>query len=171
MKNELYHSLLLKVIMTRTSWVSWHQEGKPFWILLEQVRWWAGSGISWTICKSSAPRSRQITTPVPYQSVFTGRMSFLPPNQQRQSTEGISTLTTLSSHFSATNIPTVSILSLTSIQNSLYLLPFPSWLLHTCYIYASISQNLHQLASCEWVNRLWMPNLPTVYPTVIINNT
>jgi len=49
-----------------------------------------GSGISWAIGKS-APRSRQITTPVPHHSVFTGRMPFLPPNQQRQSTEGKST--------------------------------------------------------------------------------
>jgi len=31
------------------------------------------------------------TTPAPHHSVFTGRMPFLPPNQQRQSTEGIST--------------------------------------------------------------------------------
>jgi len=51
-------------------------------------RWWRGSGISWTICKSLAPRSRQITMPVPHHSFFTGRMLFLPPNQQRQSTEG-----------------------------------------------------------------------------------
>jgi len=48
----------------------------------------SGSGISWAICKS-APCSRQITTPVPHHSVFTGRMPFLPPNQQRQSTDGI----------------------------------------------------------------------------------
>jgi len=27
--------------------------------------------------------------PAPHHSVFTGRMPFLPPNQQRQSTEGI----------------------------------------------------------------------------------
>ena len=47
----------------------------------------SGSGISWAICKS-APRSRQTTTPAPHQSVFTGRMPYLPPNQQRQSTEG-----------------------------------------------------------------------------------
>ena len=47
----------------------------------------SGSGISWAICKS-APRSRQITTPAPHHSVFTGRMPFLPPNQQCQSTEG-----------------------------------------------------------------------------------
>jgi len=33
-------------------------------------RWWGSSGISWTICKSSAPRTRQITTPVPHHSVL-----------------------------------------------------------------------------------------------------
>jgi len=38
-----------------------------------------GSGISWTICKSIAPHSRQITMPVPHHSVFTGKMPFLPP--------------------------------------------------------------------------------------------
>jgi len=47
-----------------------------------------GSGISWTICKQSAPRSRQITTPTPLQSIFTGQMLFVMPNQQCQSTEG-----------------------------------------------------------------------------------
>ena len=36
----------------------------------------------------SAPCSRQTTTPAPHHSVFTGRMPLLPPNQQRQSTEG-----------------------------------------------------------------------------------
>ena len=63
---------------------------KPIWILLRQETV-NGSGISWAICKS-APRSRQITTPVPHHSVFTGRMPFLLPNQQRQSTEGKKTL-------------------------------------------------------------------------------
>jgi len=57
------------------------------WILLKQETV-SGSGISWAICKS-APRSRQMTTPAPHHSVFTGRMTFLPPNQQRQSTEGL----------------------------------------------------------------------------------
>ena len=43
------------------------------------------------MCKS-APR--QITTPAPHHSVFfTGRMPFLPPNQQRESTEGLLCLT------------------------------------------------------------------------------
>ena len=57
---------------------------KPIWILLKQETV-SGSGISWAICKS-APRSRQITVPAPYHSFFTGRMPFLPPNQQCQST-------------------------------------------------------------------------------------
>ena len=50
------------------------------WISLKQETV-SGSGISWAICKS-APRSRQTTTPAPHHSVFTGRMPFLPPNQQ-----------------------------------------------------------------------------------------
>jgi len=36
----------------------------------------------------SAPLSRRITMPTPHHSVFTGRMPFLPSDQQRQSTEG-----------------------------------------------------------------------------------
>ena len=59
---------------------------KPIWILLKQETV-SGSDISWAVCKS-APRSRQITTLAPHQSVFIGRMPSLPPNQQRQSTEG-----------------------------------------------------------------------------------
>ena len=59
---------------------------KPIWILLKQETL-SGSGISWAVCKS-APRTRQITTPAPTTQFFTGRMPFLPPNQQRQSTEG-----------------------------------------------------------------------------------
>jgi len=69
-----------------TTRVCWYQKGKTNLDLLKQETV-SGSGISWAICKS-APRSRQITTPTPHHSVFTGRMLFLPPNQQRQSTEG-----------------------------------------------------------------------------------
>jgi len=36
----------------------------------------------------SAPCSRQTTTPTPHQSIFTGWMLFVTPNQQRQSTVG-----------------------------------------------------------------------------------
>ena len=50
---------------------------KPICILLKQETA-SGSGISWP------PRSRQITTPAPNHSVFTGLL----PNQQCQSTEG-----------------------------------------------------------------------------------
>jgi len=46
------------------------------------------SGISWTICKQSAPLSRQITTPTSHRSIFIGRMLFLMPSQQFLSTEG-----------------------------------------------------------------------------------
>jgi len=42
-------------------------------------------GITWTIFRQSAPHSRQITTPTPHHL---GRMLFLMPNQQRQSTDG-----------------------------------------------------------------------------------
>jgi len=47
-----------------------------------------GSGSSWTMCKQSAPRSRQLTTPTPHRSIFTGWMLALMPNQQCQSSEG-----------------------------------------------------------------------------------
>jgi len=36
----------------------------------------------------TAPHPRQITTPASHYSIFTGRMPFLPLNQQHQSTEG-----------------------------------------------------------------------------------
>jgi len=50
----------------------------------------SGSGISWAICKS-APRSRQDNHASIPTTLFL--QPFLPPNQQRQSTEG-----TISSH-------------------------------------------------------------------------
>ena len=40
------------------------------------------SGIGQTVCKQSAPHSRQITTP--YQSIFTDRMLFLMPRECKQ---------------------------------------------------------------------------------------
>ena len=53
---------------------------RPIWILLKQETV-SGIGISWAICKS-APRSTQITMPVPHRSFFTGRMPFLPPYRE-----------------------------------------------------------------------------------------
>ena len=58
---------------------------KPIWILL------SGSGISWAICKS-APRSRQITTPVPHRSVFY-RPDALPATQPTASKHWRHTIT------------------------------------------------------------------------------
>ena len=52
---------------------------------------WDGSGISWTIYKQSAPRSRQTTTPTTHHSIFTDRMLSLTPIQQCQSIDGSST--------------------------------------------------------------------------------
>jgi len=65
-------------------------KAKPVWLSMRQQTMGVlgCSGISWTICKQSAPRSRQITMPVPHHLFFTGRMLFLMPNQQCQSTEG-----------------------------------------------------------------------------------
>jgi len=45
--------------------------------------------VSWTICKQSAPHSRQITTPTPHHSFFTGQMLFLTPNQQCEALKAI----------------------------------------------------------------------------------
>ena len=42
-------------------------EGETFRILLKQ-RWYGGSGTSWTICKSFAPQTTQITMPAPHHS-------------------------------------------------------------------------------------------------------
>jgi len=60
---------------------------KPIWILVNQETV-SGSGIGWAIC-NFVPCSRQTTTPAPTTLFFTGRMPFLSPSQQRQSTEGI----------------------------------------------------------------------------------
>ena len=38
-------------LIFRIAWVSQHQKRKSVWILWCK-RWWGGSGISWTICKS-----------------------------------------------------------------------------------------------------------------------
>jgi len=62
-------------LTARKTWVSWYQKGKTSLDLNEAKNdvVLECSGISWTICKQSTPRSRQITTPVPHHSVVTGR--------------------------------------------------------------------------------------------------
>jgi len=95
----LFYLLLLLhpfngLVFCRTIWVSRYQKGKTS-LDLNKARddGVSGcSGISWTICKQSAPRSRQITTPTPHQSIFIGRVLFLASNQQCQSTEGTASI-------------------------------------------------------------------------------
>jgi len=76
--------------------VSQYQKSKTNLDLLEQeiVN---GSGISWAICKS-APFPTQIIMPASHHS---GRMPFLPLNQQHQSTEGKSRTSNLLAYLSA----------------------------------------------------------------------
>jgi len=71
--------------VSRTIGVSCCQKVKPIWILLKKETV-SGSGIIWAVCKS-APSSRQIATPTPTTQFITGRVTFLSPNQQHQSTD------------------------------------------------------------------------------------
>ena len=57
--------LLFNGLFSRTTWVSWYQKGKSS-LDLNEARddgVLGCSGISWTPCIQSAPRSSQITTP------------------------------------------------------------------------------------------------------------
>ena len=71
--------------------------GLPRWVGTRRInhsgfcwskRWWGGSGISWTICKLFALHSRRQPRQHVISQIFTVRMPFLTPNQQRQSAEG-----------------------------------------------------------------------------------
>jgi len=73
---------------TQNNLGNWHHKGKPLWILREQEM----VGWQWhqlDHMQPPAPRSTQITTPVPHHSAFTRRMPSLPPNQQGRSTVSI----------------------------------------------------------------------------------
>jgi len=86
--NTFYtHTIVLLLFwnLSGTTRVSRYQKGKTNLDLLEQEIV-SGSGIGLAICKS-APHPRQ-PRQHPSTQFFTGRMPFLPPNQQRQSTEG-----------------------------------------------------------------------------------
>ena len=61
---------------------------KPIWILLKQETV-SGSGISWGPYASLHLAPDRKPCQYPTTQFFTGWMPFLPPNQQRQSTEGI----------------------------------------------------------------------------------
>jgi len=80
--------LLLNGLLSRRPWVSWKGKTSLDLTAARDDGALGCSAISWIICKQSAPHSRQITTPTPHHSIFTGRMLFMTPNQQCQSTEG-----------------------------------------------------------------------------------
>ena len=65
-----------------TTQVSRYQQVKPVWILLKQE---TVSGPYMQVCTSLQTDNHASTPPL---SFFTGRVPLLPPNQQRQSTEG-----------------------------------------------------------------------------------
>jgi len=73
-----------------TTWVSRHQKGKTnldFTGARDDGLAVASAG---PYRNYFAPHCRQITMPAPHHSIFTGRMLFLTPKQQRQSTEAMS---------------------------------------------------------------------------------
>jgi len=72
----------LNGLFSRTTWVSRHQKGKPFWILLKQEM--MGGWTMQTIC-TTLQTDHHASTP---SLNFMGWMPFLTPNQQCQSTEG-----------------------------------------------------------------------------------
>jgi len=61
------HNYTFNGLFSMTTQLNRHQKHKPFWILLKQEMM-GNSGISWTIRKSFAPHSRQITTPLSHHS-------------------------------------------------------------------------------------------------------
>ena len=66
-------------LFSRTTWVTSTRKVNHsgfYW----SKRWWGGSGISWTICKSFACRSRQITMPVPHHTRCYTPLSFYRPD-------------------------------------------------------------------------------------------
>jgi len=67
-------------LFSRTTWKRWYQIGKTSMDLNEarDDGVLGGIGISWTICKQSAPRSREITTPISSSHYFFYRPDALP---------------------------------------------------------------------------------------------
>jgi len=70
-------------LFSRTTWVSRHQKGRTILDFneAEMMGWQWAWGISCTICKSCAPRPRQIITPAPHHSVLFYRKDALPDAQ------------------------------------------------------------------------------------------
>jgi len=82
--HNIYRLLLhpFDSLFPRTSWVNQYQKAKTSLDLNEEIDdgILGCCGISWTICKQSAPLSSQTTTPTLHHSIFTDQMLFLTPN-------------------------------------------------------------------------------------------
>ena len=76
------HTHLTALFLELPRWAG-TRKAKPIWILLKQETV-SGSGISWNISLHFAPDRQPCQHPT--TQFFTGRMPFLLPNQQRQST-------------------------------------------------------------------------------------
>jgi len=75
-------------ILAGITWVSWYQKGKnnlDFTEVRDSEWQWRKLG-HMQICTS--PQTDNQASQHPTTQFFTGRMPFLPPNQQRQSNEG-----------------------------------------------------------------------------------
>jgi len=86
----LYNTHPFNGPFARTTWVSRYQKDKTSLDFTEasDSQWkWHQLG-RMQVCSSLQTDNHASTPPL---SSFTGRMPFLPPNQQRQSTEGIHT--------------------------------------------------------------------------------
>ena len=81
----------------------------------------------------------KITTPAPHDLVFTGRMPFLPPNQQRQSTEQMSMSATAIVRLTVTLILLSSLRTLRSPMTENIMTPTTTTVLRPTYTLAGTS--------------------------------
>ena len=80
-KSSYEYTHTFNCLFPRTTWVSWHQKGKPFWIFLKQEMGWQWHQLDdhmQIIC----------TTLQTDNHASTLSLNFLTPNQQCQSSEG-----------------------------------------------------------------------------------
>jgi len=78
--------LLAALLFSRTAWVSRQQKGKTS-LDLNETRDGGVLGRQWHQLDNMQTVCTSLKTPAPRHSTFTGRVLFLTPNQQCQSTE------------------------------------------------------------------------------------
>jgi len=105
----------------------------------ETMGFWDGSGISWTICKQSAPRTRHITTSTPHHSIFY-RPDALPDAQPTVSKHIKSTYKFVNTWVNPTVLKTTSRTILLHLFNGLF--SRTTWV--SRYQKGKTSLNLHE---------------------------